>query len=192
MIVLHFWSNIFYFLLQKLFANIFFVILLYVFFQLIFSISIFPEEFANSTVAIVPTTTTSTTTTTTATTTTIKSSVRITETITESDVQTDFNNSSTKPFIEGDSWTIHLPIVMGICITIGAFLIIVSLTCRHISNNKDKHHLNRKQNTPLIWIGEQNENRTHDRFQWNKKNCRWKGSIFHNIFFFCEFLWIST
>ncbi|XP_031622408.1 cysteine-rich motor neuron 1 protein [Contarinia nasturtii] len=111
------------------------------------------EDFSNNTVAIVPTTTTtvSTTTTTASPTTTSKSSDRITETVTESDVQTDNNNSSTKPYIDEDeNWTFHMPIVMGICITIGAFLIIVSLTCRHISNNKDKHHLNRKQNTPLI------------------------------------------
>lgn len=52
---------------------------------------------------------------------------------------------------DDDSWYVHLPIVLGICITIGAFAIILSLTCRHISHKKDKHHLNRKQNTPLIW-----------------------------------------
>lgn len=60
------------------------------------------------------------------------------------------NASSTKPITNEDSWYVHLPIVLGICITIGAFAVILSLTCRHISHKKDKHHLNRKQNTPLI------------------------------------------
>lgn len=69
-------------------------------------------------------------------------------------MSTDFidntNASSTKPISNDDSWYVHLPIVLGICITIGAFAVILSLTCRHLSHKKDKQHLNRKQNTPLI------------------------------------------
>lgn len=60
------------------------------------------------------------------------------------------NASSTKPIRTDDSWYEHLPIVLGICITIGAFAVILSLTCRHISHKKDKHHLNRHQDKPLI------------------------------------------
>lgn len=77
-----------------------------------------------------------------------------TEPSTDSDLNVDFidsaNTSSTKPVNDADDWYVHMPIVLGICITIGAFAIIVSLTCRHICHKKDKHHLNRKQNTPLI------------------------------------------
>lgn len=67
----------------------------------------------------------------------------------------DFNQqidtSSTKPIDKDDNWFVHMPIMLGICITVVAFTVVVSLTCRHMSHNKDKHHLNRKQNTPLIW-----------------------------------------
>lgn len=97
--------------------------------------------------------------TTTATTSAESKTEPTTTTTTEAAVQpsvwnTDFidntNASSTKPINDDDNWYVHLPIVLGICITIGAFAIILSLTCRHISHKKDKHHLNRKQNTPLI------------------------------------------
>lgn len=96
---------------------------------------------ANSTVAVVsPTTTQSTTWN--------------TESITDSDMNPDFvdnmNASSTKPINDDENWYVHLPYLLGICITIGAFAIVVSLTCRHISHKKDKHHLNRKQNAPLL------------------------------------------
>lgn len=52
-----------------------------------------------------------------------------------------------------DSWFVYLPILLGICITIAAFVIVVSLVCRHFSHNRGKHRLNHKQNnnlTPLI------------------------------------------
>lgn len=46
------------------------------------------------------------------------------------------------------TWLIHL--FLGICITTGAFVVIMSITCRHICHQKGKHTLNHKQNTPLI------------------------------------------
>lgn len=102
---------------------------------------IFSDDVANSTFAVVSTTTTPPTT-------------WNTDPSTDSDVNPDFidnmNASSTKPINDDENWYVYLPIVLGICITIGAFAIVVSLTCRHISHKKDKHHLNRKQNAPLL------------------------------------------
>lgn len=53
-----------------------------------------------------------------------------------------------------DSWFVHSPIILGICITIAAFVIVVSLSCRYMTHNKGKHRFNRKQKsnklTPLI------------------------------------------
>lgn len=61
------------------------------------------------------------------------------------------NTSTNQPINEADNWYVELPIVLGICVTIGAFAIIMCLTCRHhICHKKDKHHINRKQHTPLI------------------------------------------
>lgn len=83
--------------------------------------------------------------------TTTAKAVELQPSVWNTDVIDNTNASSTKPINDDDTWYVHLPIVLGICITIGAFAIILSLTCRHISHKKDKHHLNRKQNTPLIW-----------------------------------------
>lgn len=60
------------------------------------------------------------------------------------------NASSTKPIGNDDNWYDHLSIVLVIFITIGAFAVVLSLTCRHYSHKKDKHHLNRHQDKPLI------------------------------------------
>lgn len=61
--------------------------------------------------------------------------------------QSNPNNAADEPPIDY-TWLIHL--FLGICITTGAFAIIMSITCRHICHQKGKHTLNHKQNTPLI------------------------------------------
>lgn len=67
----------------------------------------------------------------------------------DQNIHSDSTDTNTKS-ITDDNWLIQLPIILGICITIAAFAIIMSLTCRHITHHKDKHHFNRKQNMPLI------------------------------------------
>lgn len=65
----------------------------------------------------------------------------------------DNNTSSTKPIPEDENWIYNLPVSSGIVLILIAFAAVVAvfcLTCRHFNHNKDKHHLNRKQNTPLI------------------------------------------
>lgn len=65
----------------------------------------------------------------------------------------DNNTSSTKPIAEDENWIYNLPMSSGIVLILIAFAAVVAvfcLTCRHFNHNKDKHHLNRKQNTPLI------------------------------------------
>lgn len=97
-----------------------------------------------------------------------------TDTSAEPDFIDNMNASATKPINDDDSWYVHLPIVLGICITIGAFTIIVCLTCRHLSHKKDKHHLNRKQNTPLIWLN-----------KWRWKIAPFRQRFFSFAIFFC-------
>lgn len=46
------------------------------------------------------------------------------------------------------TWIAYL--FLGICITTGAFAIIMGISCRHICHQKGKHTLTHKQNTPLI------------------------------------------
>lgn len=101
-------------------------------------------------IAVTTSTTTTSTSTTTTTTTTATPPAPVQPSVWNTDFIDNTNASATKPIGDEDDWYVHLPIVLGICITIGAFAIILSLTCRHISHKKDKHHLNRKQNTPLI------------------------------------------
>lgn len=64
------------------------------------------------------------------------------------------NRTGAAPATTTDDWFIHSPIILGICITIAAFAIVVSLSCRYMTHNKGKHRLNRKQKhnnlTPLI------------------------------------------
>ncbi|XP_055316795.1 uncharacterized protein LOC129576165 [Sitodiplosis mosellana] len=99
------------------------------------------DDIANSTIAVGQITTTQSTT-------------WDTETSTDFDLSPDIidnmNASSTKPINNDEDWYVPLRIVLGICVTIAAFAIVVSLTCRRISHKKDKHHLNRKQNAPLL------------------------------------------
>lgn len=65
------------------------------------------------------------------------------------------NRTGAAPASTTDNWFVHSPIILGICITIAAFVIVVSLSCRYMTHSKGKHRLNRKQKnnnlTPLIW-----------------------------------------
>lgn len=64
------------------------------------------------------------------------------------------NRTGAAPASTTDGWFVHSPIILGICITIAAFVIVVSLSCRYMTHNKGKHRLNRKQKSnnlqPLI------------------------------------------
>lgn len=66
---------------------------------------------------------------------------------------TNDNSTGAAPSTDTNSWLLHSPIILSICIIIGAFIIVVSLSFRYMAHNKGKHRLNRKQNnnlTPLI------------------------------------------
>lgn len=65
----------------------------------------------------------------------------------------DNNTLSNIPIPDEENSIYNLPISSGIVlilIAFAAFVAVFCLTCRHFNQNKDKHHLNRKQNTPLI------------------------------------------
>lgn len=106
--------------------------------------------------------TTTTTTTTTASTLASSSVATISSTLQPIDIRNDenvpTNNASDNrtgaaPESTTDSWSVHLPIIVGICITMAAFVIVFSLSCRYMTHNKGKHRLNRKQKhnlQPLI------------------------------------------
>lgn len=104
------------------------------------------------------------TTTTTTTTSTIPSTITDSSTgstIPPNDIYSDENvrnasdnRSGAAPASTTDGWMVHSPVILGICITMAAFVIVVSLSFRYMTHNKGKHRLNRKQKnnnlTPLI------------------------------------------
>lgn len=103
--------------------------------------------------ANMPTTSTSTTSTTSTTTSTLLTHASSNNDDTLYNVS-DNNRSSVAPTSTDDNWFVPSPVILGICITIAAFVIVVSLSCRYMTHNKGKHRLNRKQKnnnlTPLI------------------------------------------